>query len=131
MKLLLDTHAFLWHAEGSPQMSTTATEVIVDPSNELFLSMASVWEIAIKVGIRKLTISAPYDRFMTRAISGYGIKVLPLIFEDCTAYEQLPFPDQNHRDPFDRMIIIQALRDGLSIIGVDPSFDFYGVTRIW
>lgn len=63
MKLLLDTHAFLWHADGSPQMSAAATALLVDPANELFLSMASVWEIAIKLGMKKLTISAPYVTF--------------------------------------------------------------------
>ena len=131
MKLLLDTHAFLWHADGSPQMSATATALVVDPANELFLSMASVWEIAIKVGMKKLTISAPYVMFMTRAITGYGIGVLPVTFDDCAAYEQLPFPDPQHRDPFDRMIIVHAQRDGLSIVGVDVALDSYGVTRLW
>ena len=131
MKLLLDTHTFLWHADGSPQMSATATALVIDPANELFLSMASVWEIAIKVGMKKLTISAPYVTFMTRAITGYGISVLPVTFDDCAAYEQLPFPDPQHRDPFDRMIVTHALRDGLSIVGVDVAFDPYGVTRLW
>ena len=131
MKLLLDTHTFLWHADASSQMSATATSLLVDPANELFLSMASVWEIAIKVGINKLTLSAPYATFMTRAITGYGVSLLPVTFDDCTAYEQLLFPDKRHRDPFDRMIITHALRDGLSIVGVDASFDAYGVPRLW
>lgn len=131
MKLLLDTHVFLWHADGSPQMSSESTAMLADPANELLLSMASIWEIAIKVGMKKLTISAPYDTFMTRAITGYGINVLPLTFEDCVAYEQLTFPDKQHRDPFDRMIITHALRHGLSIVGNDSSFDSYGVSRLW
>ncbi len=131
MNLLLDTHAFLWHADGSPQMSATATALITNPANELFLSMASVWEIAIKVGMKKLTISAPYITFMTRAITGYGVSVLPVTFDDCAAYEQLSFPDPNHRDPFDRMIVTHALRGGLAIVGVDVAFDFYGITRLW
>ncbi len=131
MKLLLDTLAFLWLADGSLQMSAAATALIVDPANELFLSMASVWEIAIKVGVGKLTISTAYSTFMSRAITGYRIAVLPVTLADCTAYEQLPFPDKQHRDPFDRMIIIHALRDGLAIVGVDAAFDAYGVTRFW
>ena len=94
MKRLLDTHALLWHASGNPQMSATATALLVDPTNELFLSMASVWEIAIKVGLKKLTLSAPLVTFMTRAITGYGLTVLPMTFDDCVAYEQLPFPDR-------------------------------------
>ena len=131
MKLLLDTHSFLWHADGNPQMSAPATALLIDPANELFLSMASLWEIAIKVGMKKLTLSAPYVTFMTRAIMGYGVSVLPVTFDDCTAYEQLPFPDKQHRDPFDRMIIIHAFRHGLTIVGHDACFDAYKVSRIW
>ncbi len=97
MKLLLDTHTLLWHADGDPRMSATATALLIDPANALFLSMATVWEIAIKVGLKKLTLSAPYVTFMTRAITGYGLTVLPMTFDDCAAYEQLPFPDQQRR----------------------------------
>ncbi len=131
MRLLLDTHTFLWHANGDPQMSVTATTLLVDPANELFLSMATAWEIAIKVGLKKLALSSPYLMFMTRAISGYGLTVLPISIEDCAAYQQLPFPDPRHRDPFDRMIVIHALRSGLSVVGIDAAFDQYGISRLW
>ncbi|MSR58062.1 MAG: type II toxin-antitoxin system VapC family toxin [Planctomycetaceae bacterium] len=131
MKLLLDTHTFLWHADGNPQMSMTATALLVDPTNELFLSMASVWEIAIKVGLKKLSLSSSYVPFMTTAITGYGLTVLPISFEDCAEYETLPFPLTKHRDPFDRLIITHARRNDLSIIGADVKFDSYGVQRLW
>jgi PIN domain nuclease of toxin-antitoxin system len=131
VKLLLDTHTLLWHAEGDPQMSNTATALLIDPANELFLSMASVWEIAIKVGLKKLTLSASYATFMTRAIIGYGLTVLPMTFDDCAAYEQLPFPSKQHCDPFDRMILIHAARNGLSVVGADAAFDPYGISRLW
>jgi PIN domain nuclease of toxin-antitoxin system len=131
MKLLLDSHSLLWHASGDPQMSATATALLVDPTNDLFLSMASVWEIAIKVGLKKLTLSAPFATFMTRAITGYGLTVLAVMFDDCVAYERLPFPDRQHRDPFDRMIIVHAQRGGLSVVGMDAAFDSYGITRLW
>ena len=131
MKLLLDTHTFLWHADSNPNMSATATALLVDPANELFLSMASVWEIAIKVGLKKLTLSSSYVPFMTKAISAYGLTVLPITFEDCAEYEALPFPLPNHRDPFDRMIITHAKRNSLSIVGSDVDLDAYGVTRLW
>lgn len=131
MKLLLDTHTFLWYADNSPNLSAAATTLLLDPANELFLSTASVWEIAIKMGLKKLTLSAPYRAFMTRAISGYGLTVLPMTLDDCAAYEQLPFPNKQHRDPFDRMIVIHALRDGLSLVSSDAAFDSYGVTRMW
>ena len=131
MKLLLDSHTFLWHADGSPQMSAAAIAALIDPANELFLSMASVWEIAIKVGLKKLTLSSAFAPFMTRAITGYGITVLSIAFEDCVEYETLPFPLPKHRDPFDRLMIAQAKRNGLDIVGADASFDAYGVSRIW
>jgi hypothetical protein len=77
MKLLLDTHTFLWHSDGSSKMSATATALLVDPANELFLCMATVWEIAIKVGLKKLTLSSPFAPFMTKAIAGYGVVRCP------------------------------------------------------
>jgi PIN domain nuclease of toxin-antitoxin system len=131
VRLLLDTHAFRWHADGNPQMSTNATALLIDPANELFLSIATVWEIAIKVGLKKLALSAPYVTFMTRAISGYELILLPMSLDDCAAYEQLPFPEKQHRDPFDRMIVIHALRNGLSLVSCDLAFDPYGVSRLW
>lgn len=131
MRLLLDTHTFLWHADGSPRMSATATALLVDPTNELFLSIVTAWEVAIKVGLKKLALSAPYPDFMAKAVTGYGLAVLPVTFDDCTEYETLPFPLPNHRDPFDRLLIAQAKRHGLGIVGADANFDAYGVTRLW
>jgi PIN domain nuclease of toxin-antitoxin system len=131
VNLLLDTHTFLWHANGDPQMSSTAMALLIDPSNDLFLSMASVWEIAIKAGLRKLTLSSPFSTFITQAITGYGLTVLPISQDDCAGYEQLSFPDPQHRDPFDRMIVIHALHNGLTVVGVDGAFDRYGVPRVW
>lgn len=131
MKLLLDTHTFLWYADGDPRLSFSAAEQLVDPTNELFLSTASVWEIAIKVGLEKLTLSSPYLTFMKKAISGYGLKVLPVTLEDCSAYEQLEFPNPKHRDPFDRMIITHAQRHGMTILSVDSAFESYDVPVFW
>jgi PIN domain nuclease of toxin-antitoxin system len=131
VKLLLDTHAFLWHADGDLRLSTHATTLLIDSANDLFLSMATLWEIAIKVGLGKLSLSSPYIAFMTRAIDGYGLVVLPITLADCAEYETLPFPDPKHRDPFDRMIITHARQNGLSVVGVDATFDAYGITRLW
>jgi PIN domain nuclease of toxin-antitoxin system len=131
VRLLLDSHAFLRHADGDQRMSSHATTLLIDPANELFLSMASLREIAIKVGVDKLSLSSTYISFMTRAITGYGLKVLPITLEDCAEYRALPFPDLKHRDPFDRMIITHALRNGLSVVGIDAAFDAYGITRLW
>ena len=117
--------------ERRPSDESTATALLTDPANDLFLSMATVWEIAIKVGLKKLALSAPFVTFMTRAITGYGLTVLAVTFEDCVAYERLPFPDRQHRDPFDRMIIAHALRGGFSVVETDVAFDSYGITRLW
>jgi len=131
VKLLLETHTLLWHADGDAKMSAAATALLGDPANELYLSMASIWEVAIKVGLKKLTLSAPYVTFMTKAINGYGLIVLPITLDDCVHYEALAFPDPQHRDPFDRIIITHAQRNGLSVVGVDVAFDSYAVPRLW
>lgn len=93
--------------------------------------MATVWEIAIKVGLKKLTLSSSFALFMSKGITGYGLSVLPITFEDCAAYEALPFPLANHRDPFDRLIITHAMRNGLDVVGNDLNFDSYGIARHW
>ncbi len=131
MKLLLDTHTFLWHAHSDSRLSATAAALLTDPTNGLFLSMASVWEIAIKTGLGKLVLATPFISFMTTAITGYGITVMAISLGDCAEYEQLPFPNPGHRDPFDRMIVVHAQRHGLSLVGTDAAFDAYGITRLW
>lgn len=131
MRLLIDTHVLIWHSNNSPQVSATAAALLNDPSNDLYLSMASAWEIAIKVGLKKLTLNVPYVPFINRATAVYGMQFLPISLDDCSAYEQLAFPLPNHRDPFDRMIVIHARNHGLSLVSADSAFDAYGVTRLW
>ena len=131
MKLLLDTHVLLWYADSNPNLSTLAASYIADPAHELFLSMASVWEIAIKSGIGKLSLSPNYRAFLRDAISGSGVTILDLTIDDCMNYEELPFPHSEHRDPFDRMIVVHALRQKLAIISIDDKLDGYGVPRLW
>ncbi len=131
MNLLLDTHTLLWHAEGSDQMSAVATASLADPGNDLYLSTATLWEVAIKLGLGKLALSASFGEFMNRAISAYGLTVLPITVADCAEYAALPFPVPSHRDPFDRMIIVHARQIGASVVGNDARFDAYGVVRLW
>ncbi len=83
MNLLLDTYTFLWHADDDARMSVTATALLLDPANQLFLSTASVWENAIKVGLKKLVLSSPYVSFMARAITEYGLIMLDMTLDDC------------------------------------------------
>jgi PIN domain nuclease of toxin-antitoxin system len=131
VNLLLDSHTLLWLMDDNSSLSATAVDLITTPANVLYLSMASVWEIAIKCGLGKLTLSVPYETFLEAAIAGYGLIVLPITLEDCFRYERLEFPDKLHRDPFDRMIVTHALREKLAIVGVDESFNVYGVNRLW
>ena len=131
MKLLLDTHTFIWYADGNPQLSADAQALVVDPTNERFLSMASVWEMAIKSGIGKITLSPNYREYLHRAVSSLRITIFDITFEDCTNYEALPFPTEKHRDPYDRMIVVHALRHSLSLVSIDEKLDGYGVGRLW
>ncbi len=131
MNLLLDTHTLLWLADGDPKLSTTAAVSIVDPANEVFVSIASMWEVAIKSGMKKLTLSADYRTHIDKVLAAYRLTELPIVFDDCVAYETLAFPLPNHRDPFDRMLITQAQRLKLDVVGADVSFDAYGLTRHW
>lgn len=130
MNLLLDSHTLLWLMQANPNLSNAASGLIADPANRLYLSMASIWEIGIKSGLGKMGLAVPFATFLNTAIDGYGLIVLPITMEDCIRFEQLPFPDKDHRDPFDRMIVVHALRDGLSVVGTDRAFDAYGVTRL-
>lgn len=131
MNLLLDTHTLLWLMEASLSLSSSATALLADPANRLHLSMASVWEMSIKVGLKKMGLSVPFATFLATAGNGYNLLVVPITTDDCISYEALPFPDPKHRDPFDRMIVTHALRHQLSVVGSDAAFDPYGVTRLW
>ncbi|MDA1017480.1 MAG: type II toxin-antitoxin system VapC family toxin [Planctomycetota bacterium] len=128
MKLLLDTHAFLWMSLDDPQLSKTARENLADTENDLFLSPASYWEIAIKISIGKYTLAEPLVEFVGREMDANELNVLPVTVEHAGAVSGLPF---HHKDPFDRMLVAQATLENMSLISCDVIFDQYGVTRIW
>lgn len=128
MRLLIDTHALIWSADQETRLSQKAQDVLTDSSNQLNLSIASGWEIAIKVGLQKLQLSLPYNSWMDQVITNLGLKVLPVLLEHCRRLTELP---RHHGDPFDRMMIVQALHEGLPIVSQDAHFDAYGVQRIW
>lgn len=131
MKLLLDTHSLLWLMEGPTNLSATARALLADPTNDLYLSLASVWELSIKVGLKKLVLSVPFATFLATAVTGYGWVLVPITADDCIKYEALPFLDPRHRDPFDRMIVTHALQHRLSILSADGALDVYGISRLW
>lgn len=130
MKLLLDTHAFLWFITNDARLSGKAKALIADPANEIFVSPASYWEVAIKVSIGKYPLSAPYEAFITNGIDGNGFKILPIEPRHTACVATLPFPAQ-HKDPFDRLLVAQAIVELFSLVSADPDLDAYGVTRLW
>ena len=128
MKLLVDTQALLWFDEANAQLSSFAKSLIEDPANELWLSAASYWEVAIKLGTHKLTLKSPFDEFMTRVISENGLKILPIKISHCAELIYLPY---HHRDPFDRVMIAQAIVEKIAVVSADAQFDEYPITRLW
>jgi PIN domain nuclease of toxin-antitoxin system len=130
VKLLLDTHTLLWYVAGDPHLSKAAVALIMDPANDVFMSPASYWEIAIKVSIGKLTLHRPYEDFIDLCANGYGFVILPIEPRHTARVAALPFPP-NHRDPFDRLIVAQALVEGMSVVSADRKIDTYGITRLW
>jgi len=128
MKLLLDTHALLWVVWDHANLIENARNLMNDPDNELLLSTGTIWEIAIKVGLNKLTLAEPYEDFMNRAIADNDLTVLETSVRHAAVLTTLPF---HHRDPFDRMIIAQAIAEGIAIVSSDAAFDAYPVTRLW
>lgn len=128
--LLLDTHAVLWWFAGSARLSAIARAAIENPGAPKFVSAASAWEIATKLRLERLPDAARSDLAvdLERAIAGAGFQPLSITIADAEAAGRLPEPA---RDPFDRMLIAQALLRGLQIVSIETPFDAYGVTRIW
>lgn len=128
MRLLLDTHAFIWWFEGSSALPAAARSAISDESNDVFVSAASAWEIATKHrlgrlrGVDELALNIP------RYIASQRFERLSVTVEDAVRAGSLPGP---HRDPFDRMLIAQAVGHELVVVSNEASFDTYGVTRLW
>jgi PIN domain nuclease of toxin-antitoxin system len=130
VRLLLDTHSMYWYIEGDPKLSGLAQTVIQDGGNEVLISPASYWEIAIKVSLGKWRLHRPYEEFIDVALKQYGMQVLPILPVHTGKLIGLPYPS-HHRDPFDRLLVAQALAEGIPLVSADPRFDAYGVTRLW
>lgn len=128
MRLLLDTHTIFWSLEDPSRIGAAAMTAMANPANDRFLSAATIWELAIKVGQGKLGLSLPYRQWMEKAIADLVLILLPITVEYAERQSALP---PHHKDPFDRLMIAQALVDGIPIVSVDAAFDPYGITRIW
>lgn len=130
MKFLLDTHALLWYLSGDPNLSVKAKEII-DAKADLYFSIASLWEIGIKVNIGKLQINRPIDALLGE-LEYLHIQILPITIRDIKLYSELPLPHTSkHRDPFDRILVAQAMNHSLVLVSRDVAFDPYSIERIW
>jgi PIN domain nuclease of toxin-antitoxin system len=128
VRLLLDTHAFLWFITDDPQLSPNAKALIADPANEIFVSPATLWEVAIKVSIGKYPIAVPYQTLISNGIEDNAFEILPIEPEHAAILTTMPF---HHRDPFDRMLIAQGQVENMPIVSADLALDRYGITRLW
>lgn len=127
MKLLIDTHAFIWFIFGDLKLSTKAKSAIEDVNTDCFLSIASLWEISIKESLGKLNLKMTNARIEKRLLQN-NIAILPIAMEHTFKIKTLP---HHHRDPFDRMLIAQAMVDGLTIVSADTEFSKYKANILW
>jgi PIN domain nuclease of toxin-antitoxin system len=127
MKLLLDTHTFLWFVNDNFKLSNHLKDLIEDENNVSYLSIASLWEMSIKFNLGKLTLDPNYEEFVEREVTTSSIKLLNIELEHLKVNAVLPF---HHRDPFDRLIIAQSIVFNIPIVSVDSAFDKYSVTLI-
>ena len=128
MRLLLDTHAFMWWLAGNRRLSPAARRAVDDSSNDVVVSAATAWEITTKHRVGKLPEAEAVARDVTASIASQGFEALAITVQDAERAGRLPGA---HRDPFDRMLIAQALTHDLTVVSIDSVFDRYGVSRLW
>lgn len=128
MKLLLDTHVFLWSIEEYTKLSNKASEAFLNADNELYLSAASYWEICLKQSLGKLGLAENWKKTLDREIAINAIKWLAIEKQHCQELAELPWL---HRDPFDRLLIAQAQCEGMALLTADKHIRKYGISTIW
>ena len=128
MRVLLDTHALLWFLLDDPRLSRVARDLIANAQNRPEVSPASYWEIAIKISLGKYELPEPLGAFVDRELADNDIRILPILPRHAAELTDLPF---HRRDPFDRLIIAQAMVEDIPVVSTDPLFDPYPVRRIW
>jgi len=128
VRVLLDTHTLLWAVEEPSRLGPDALSTVQDPLNDRLLSAATIWELAIKYGQGKITLSMPYRIWLETAITDLKLEILPVTVEYAERQSTLP---AHHKSPFDRMMIAQVLVENIPIVSIDAAFDPYGVLRIW
>jgi len=127
VRVVLDTHTFLWFIDGDAALSPYARQLIEDRTNERLLSIASLWEMAIKVSLRRLTLRLSFTDLVTEHVYGNAIELLEIRPNHLDILTTLPF---HHKDPFDRMIIAQGQAENIPIVSRDPAFDDYAIRRL-
>jgi PIN domain nuclease of toxin-antitoxin system len=128
MTILLDTHTFLWFVAGEERLPAVVRVAIETPQNRVLLSIASLWEMAIKISLGRLHLEQPFDEFIRTQLDINSIELLPITVAHLSELVALPF---HHRDPFDRLLVAQARVEGIAIASSDASLDAYGVQRMW
>ena len=128
MKVLLDTHTFLWAIRADERLSSRAREIFIAGRNELLLSVASIWEILLKVQVGKIRFEEPAVGYLKRQIFKNNIRMLPILMDHVAHLESLPL---HHRDPFDRILVAQSIEENLSLLSADPLMKSYSVSVIW
>jgi PIN domain nuclease of toxin-antitoxin system len=128
MRVLVDTHVFLWWVEGNRALPARARAALADQENECLFSMVSTWELAIKAGLGKLKLTLPVQRYVVEHVAANGFRMLDIRMAHIGRLESL---DPHHGDPFDRLLIAQALEEKLPVVTADPVFRKYGVKRVW
>ena len=128
MKILADTHTFLWFVTDAPQLSARAKTILEAPDTERFFSRASVWELAIKTGLGKLTLQNRLEEFLPEQLAANRFTLLNFAVEHAIRVARLPL---HHRDPFDRMLVAQCLAENLPLVSSDDALDAYGIKRLW
>ena len=128
MILLLDTHALIWFFSGDSNLSEEAKEAFLNTENKLFFSKASLWEITIKISLGKLVLAERWLSILENEMESNGIQWLGIEIAHCKVLADLPF---HHRDPFDRLLISQAISESMSIVSIDRQFSRYPLDIIW
>jgi PIN domain nuclease of toxin-antitoxin system len=128
LKLLFDTHAFLWFLLDDPRLSALALGLITDPANQKLISPATYWEIAIKIRLGKYALPMAFERFMTDQLAQNHVTIVPITVAHAAVLTTLPL---HHRDPFDRLLVAQAMIEQTPILSADAALDDYPITRLW
>jgi len=125
---LLDTHTFLWWISSDPRLSPRVVKLL-SKRTDCFLSLASCWEMAIKVSVGRLQLPVPLQQLVPEQMSVHGFRTLPIKFRHCVRVAGLPL--NSHRDPFDRLLVAQSIEEHLTLLSADPQLDQYSVRRVW